>query len=114
MSENKANIGPRIVLEGEAEYRQSISNVNKSMSVMKSELKAVSSEFIGNANSIDALRAKNEILMKQQTEQEKKMKLLLELLKKQLLYMVRSLHKYRIGRLNLIMHMQILINLTER
>lgn len=73
---DKANIGPKIVLEGEAEYKQSINNVNKSMSVLKSELKAVTAEFDGNANSIDALRAKNEVLMKQQSEQERKLSLL--------------------------------------
>ena len=46
------------------------------MSVLKSELKSVTAEFEGNANSIDALRKKNEILNKQQAEQEKRIKLL--------------------------------------
>jgi hypothetical protein len=74
--EGKPNIGARITLDGEKEYRQAIGNVSKSMTVLKSELKAVSSEFDGNANSLDALRAKNEIYTKQQSEQEKKLALL--------------------------------------
>jgi hypothetical protein len=73
---DKANIGPKIVLEGEKEYRQAITGVNKSMSVLKSELHAVAAEFDGNANSIDALRAKNEVLTKQHDEQKRKLQLL--------------------------------------
>jgi hypothetical protein len=76
MPQSKANIGPRIVLEGEKEYKQSITSVNNSMKVLKSELNAVSAEFDGNANSVEALRVKNELLLRQQTEQEKKLELL--------------------------------------
>lgn len=73
---NEANIGPKIVLEGEKEYKQSIAEVNKSMKMLQSEINAVSAEYDGNANSIDALRAKNSVLVKQQEEQDKKLKLL--------------------------------------
>lgn len=76
MTNSKMNIGAKISLDGEKEYRQAIGNVGKSMAVLKSELKAVSAEFQGNANSLDALKSKNDILSKQQTEQEKKLKLL--------------------------------------
>lgn len=65
------SIGTRIVLEGEKEYRQAISNINKDMRVLSSELKAVSAEFSGNANSIEALTKKGEILKKQYDEQVK-------------------------------------------
>lgn len=70
------SIGPKIVLEGEKEYRKAIADCNSSMRVFKSELKAVSAEFDGNANSLEALRVKSEVLNKQQEEQEKKLKLL--------------------------------------
>ena len=70
------SIGTKIILEGEKEYRKAISDVNSSMRVLKSELKAVSAEFDGNANSVDALGKKNEVLNKQQKEQEKAIKLL--------------------------------------
>lgn len=76
MTNSKFNIGAKIALDGEKEYKQAVSNVNKSMSVLRSELKAVSAEYQGNANSIDALKSKNDILSKQQSEQEKKLKLL--------------------------------------
>ncbi|MDF2537408.1 MAG: hypothetical protein K0S76_429 [Herbinix sp.] len=72
----KANIGATISLDGEKEYRQAISNVSKSMNVLKSDLKAVSAEYEGNANSMDALKAKNDILSRQQVEQEKRLALL--------------------------------------
>lgn len=70
------SIGTKIILEGEKEYKKAISDVNSSMRVLKSELKAVSAEFDGNANSVDALNKKNEVLNKQQKEQEKAIKLL--------------------------------------
>lgn len=73
---NKYTVGAKIVLEGEKEYRQAINNCNNSMKVLKSELKAVSAEYANNANSLEALRAKNDILTKQQEEQEKKLALL--------------------------------------
>ncbi len=73
---SKANIGAKITLEGEKEYRQAISEINKSQNVLKSELKAVSAEFDGNANSIEALRAKNTVLLKLHEEQEKRLQTL--------------------------------------
>lgn len=71
-----STIGPKIILEGEKEYRKAIGDVNSSMRVLRSEMRAVSAEFDGNANSVDALRKKNEVLSKQQAEQEKRVKLL--------------------------------------
>ncbi len=76
MAENKANIGPRIVLEGEAEYKKAILEAGKNTAYYKTELKALSVEFEGNANSLEALRAKNEIYLKQQEEQNKKLQVL--------------------------------------
>lgn len=72
----KYTIGAKIVLEGEKEYKQAINNCNSAMRVLKSELKAVSAEYANNANSLEALRAKNDVLTKQQEEQEKKLALL--------------------------------------
>lgn len=71
-----STIGPKIILEGEKEYRKAVSDVNSAMRVLKSEMRAVTAEFDGNANSIEALRKKNENLVKQQAEQEKSVKLL--------------------------------------
>lgn len=70
------DIGPKIVLEGEKEYKRAISDVNKDMRVLASEMKAVTAEFDGNANSIEALRKKNGILNNEYDEQIKKVKTL--------------------------------------
>ena len=75
MAGNKA-IGGKIVLEGESDYRKAISQINKSMSTMRSEMKLVNSEYKDNANSMDALRAKQSVLEKQFEEQKKKVQLL--------------------------------------
>ena len=61
------SIGTKIILEGEKEYRSAIYNVNKSISTLRSEMRAVTAEFDGNANSVEALTRKNEVLSKQQS-----------------------------------------------
>lgn len=42
------DIGPKIGIEGEAEYRKQINDINMTMRTLSTEMKAVSSEFIGN------------------------------------------------------------------
>lgn len=71
-----SSIGPKIVLEGEKEYRKAISDINKDMRVLSSEMKAASVEFDGNANSIQALSKKHDILSKEYDEQTRKIKTL--------------------------------------
>src|SRR5699024_7162911 len=71
-----STIGTKIILEGEKEYRNAISDINRNMRVLRSEMRAATAEFDGNANSVEALSKKNEILSKQQAEQEEKVKLL--------------------------------------
>ncbi|HWT27165.1 MAG TPA: phage tail protein, partial [Mobilitalea sp.] len=70
------NIGPKIVLEGEKEYRSAISGINRDQKVLTSEMKAMSAEFDGNANSVQALTKKSEILNKEYDAQEKKVRTL--------------------------------------
>lgn len=70
------DIGPKIILEGEKEYRKAIADINREQRVLTSEMKKVSAEFDGNANSIDALNKKNEVLKKQYEEQEKNIRTL--------------------------------------
>lgn len=67
-------ISTRIAIEGESEYKQALSNINSSLGALKSELSNVKAEFNGNANSMDALRAKGELLNKLQTAQAEKVK----------------------------------------
>lgn len=65
-------IGAKIVLEGEADYKNAISNINQSQKELRSELKLVTAEFSENQNSVEALTAKQEVLTKQiETHKEK-------------------------------------------
>lgn len=68
----KAKIGAVITLDGEKAYRQAITDINKSHSVLRSEMKLVKAEFEGQEKSVSALRAKHDILQKQYDEQTKK------------------------------------------
>lgn len=58
-------ISTKLAIEGESEYRQSVTNINNSLKTLKSELALVESQFRGNANSQAALKAKGEALSKQ-------------------------------------------------
>lgn len=68
----KKKIGAYITLDGEKEFRSAVTSCNKSLSTMKSEMKLVEAETAGNANSIDTLRKKNEVLTRTLEEQVKK------------------------------------------
>lgn len=76
------DIGPKIGIEGETEYRKQINDINMTMRTLGTEMKAVSSEFIGNEKSIEAYTAKNEVLSKEIDEQQKKLALLQQMLAK--------------------------------
>ena len=70
------DIGPRIGIQGEKEFNDSIKKINNSLRECGSEMKALSAEFEDNANSQDALIAKNKNLAKEYDLQQQKMKLL--------------------------------------
>ena len=70
------SIGAKIVLEGEKEYRKAISDINREQRVLSSEMRKVSAEFDGNANSVDALTKKNGVLVKDYDKQEERIKTL--------------------------------------
>lgn len=56
------DIGLRIGIDGEAGYKQALKTINGELRNVGQELRAVTKEFEGNANSIDALTAKNRVL----------------------------------------------------
>lgn len=66
------DIGPRIGIDGEAEFRRQLRTVNESIKTMGAEMEAVTSAFIGAEDSVEALTAKNEVLGKTITAQEDK------------------------------------------
>ena len=59
------DIGPKIGIEGEAEYKKAITSINKDLSVLGSEMKKVTAQFSGNADSMEALTAKQDVYNKQ-------------------------------------------------
>lgn len=65
-------IGAGIALDGEAAFKAAIQGINKDMAVLSSEMKKVTAEFDGNANSLAALTSKQEIYKKQVEDQKKK------------------------------------------
>lgn len=59
------NIGPKIGIDGEKEFKQQIAECNNSLKTMGTEMAKVTSAFIGNENSSKALRATNKQLAAQ-------------------------------------------------
>lgn len=59
------NIGPKIGLEGEAEYKKSIKEIIAEQKALSAEMKATESAFDKNASAQDKARAKAESLNKQ-------------------------------------------------
>lgn len=67
-------ISVKLAIDGEAEYRQSVANINNALKTLKSELALVESQFQREANSQEALTAKKEVLNRQLDLQTKKLK----------------------------------------
>lgn len=70
------DIGPRVGIQGEAEFKKQIDSINNALRECGSEMKALTSEFESNANSQDALIAKNKNLQRELDLQEQKMSVL--------------------------------------
>ena len=75
-------IKSQIILDGEKEYKSACKGINASLREIGSEMKLVTAEFSGNADSVEALAKKQEVLQKQLEEQAKKAGAAEEALKK--------------------------------
>lgn len=64
--------GAGIVLDGEKEFKQAVASINTDIKVLSSEMKKVTSAFDGNADSIEALTAKQSVYEKQIDTQKTK------------------------------------------
>lgn len=69
------NINTRFTLSGEKEYKEALSKIGNSMRVLNSEMRKVESEYIKNADSVDALRAKSDVFSKKIGEQKEKIEI---------------------------------------
>lgn len=70
------NITTRIALDGEQKFKQQMSSVNGELRTLKSEMGLVEAQFKGQANSMDALTAKDKLLRQEIEQQEIKVKAL--------------------------------------
>lgn len=66
------DIGPKIGMDGEAEFRQQLREINTELKTLDTELKKVSSSFKSNAQSQDALIARNKTLQKSVDTEKRK------------------------------------------
>ncbi len=71
-------ISTKLAVEGESQYKQAIKNINSELSTLDSRLKLVQSEFSGQQNTMEALRAKAKALSEVQAAQIEKVKTLKE------------------------------------
>lgn len=69
------DIGPKIGLEGEREFKNAIRDINTSLKTLDSEMKVVTSEFIGNEKSMESLTKQNEVYERQVLTLNDKLKL---------------------------------------
>ena len=76
------NIGPKIGIEGEKEFRNSIKNINDAYKALQAETKAVSSAFAAQGDEQGRLRAVSALLEKQIDEQKRKQALLADAVQK--------------------------------
>lgn len=67
-------ISTKMAIEGESEYKSKVASINTELKTLQSQLKLVESEYKGNANSAEALRAKLDVLNKTYDAQDKKVK----------------------------------------
>lgn len=71
-------ISTKLAVEGESQYKQAIRNINTELTTLDSRLKLVQSEYAGQQNSMEALRAKAKALSEVQAAQTEKVKSLKE------------------------------------
>ena len=78
----QTNIGPRIGVDGEDEYRKAINNIIQQAKTLDAEMKAVASSFASNASAEDKAAAKSEVLSQRIEAQKERVRLLSEMLDK--------------------------------
>ena len=69
-------VGAKVVLDGEKEYKQALSELNTGNRTLATEMKKLQAEFKGNADSTEALTRKGDLLQRQLLQQQDKVQLL--------------------------------------
>ena len=70
------NIGPKIGIDGEAEFRRQLNQIISASKTLASEMKAVTTSFKENDKSQDSLSSQSAVLTKQIENQKKEIELL--------------------------------------
>lgn len=70
----------RVELDGEKQYKQALSELNQGNKVLASEMKKLQAEYKGNADSVEFLNKKGDLLQRQLQQQQDKVKTLREAL----------------------------------
>ena len=76
------DIGPRIGIEGFAEFKRNLKSIDDGLKVNASEMQKVSAEYDKNDKSITALTAKNDVLSRSISSQSEKVEVLRQALEK--------------------------------
>ena len=71
MAGKEDQIKTEIAVDGEQEYKKACKEIDASLKAIASEMKVVSATFEGNADSIEAMTAKQDVLNKRLEEQKK-------------------------------------------
>ena len=74
----EGTIKNRIVIEGEAEYKKALAEINRALKESKSELKAVAAEYAASGNSAKGLTAQIATLEKTHAQQSEQLQLMQE------------------------------------
>lgn len=69
-------ITTRLALDGETQFKQAMAGVNSALRTVKSEIALSEAQFKGQANTLDALTAKNKLLTQAIDQQKEKVKTL--------------------------------------
>lgn len=64
--------GAKVVLDGETEYKQALTNLNNGNRVLASEMKKLQAEYKGNSDSVEFLTKKGDLLNRQLLDQKEK------------------------------------------
>ena len=75
-------INTKVKLDGEKEYRAALAQINAGLKNLGAEMRATEQDFADNADSVEALTAKGDVLTRQMQTQQEKVDTLREVLQK--------------------------------
>ena len=75
-------INTKVKMDGEKEYRAAIAQINAGLKNLGAEMRATEQDFANNADSVEALTAKGDVLTRQMQTQQEKVDTLREVLQK--------------------------------